>query len=270
MSGLVRAPRRPPGWVAPGPPSRLLAGDWPGPDEDLCWLTGDWRIFQRTDGHRFSLDDVVTAWFAGKLGAAGAGRLLDLGCGIGSVLLMMAWQFPERHLLGVEAQAVSAALARRSIALNGAQAQVLDADFREADFAGERFALVTGTPPYFPRGTGVESDHVQRGPCRFEHRGGVEAYCQVAARVLAEGAAFVGCAPARDAERVEAAARSAGLVLVRYREVVGREGKPPLFAVFAMRREGELMRESPLVVRDRHSRRTEEFIALRADMGMPP
>jgi tRNA1Val (adenine37-N6)-methyltransferase len=268
--GIVRAPRRPPGWVAPGPPAGLTTADWPGPDEDLCWLTGDWRIFQRTDGHRFSLDDLVTAWFAGKVGAVGAGRLLDLGCGIGSVLLMMAWQFPERRVIGVEAQAVSVGLARRSIALNAARAEVREGDFREVGFGSEKFALVTGTPPYFPRGTGVESDHVQRAPCRFEHRGGVEAYCEVAATVLAEGAAFVGCAPARDAERVAAAGRSAGLKVVRYREVIGREGKPPLFAVFAMRVEGELVEEAPLVVRHRDGRRTEELIALRADMGMPP
>jgi hypothetical protein len=28
--------------------------------------------------------------------------------------------------------------------------------------------------------------------------------------------------------------------------------------------------ESPLVVRDERGRRTEEFVALRAEMGMPP
>jgi tRNA1Val (adenine37-N6)-methyltransferase len=266
--GIVRPARRPEGWVAPGP--AVTVTDWPGPDEDLCFLTGDWRIFQRTDGHRFSLDDVVTAWFAAQVGAVGEWPLLDLGCGIGSVLLMVAWKFPAKRCVGVEAQAVSAALARRSVALNGARAEVRDGDFREASWGDERYGLVTGTPPYFPRGTGVESDNVQRGPCRFEHRGGIEAYCTTAAQVLAPGASFVGCAPARDRERVERAAEAAGLCLTRYREVVGREGKPPLFAVFAMRASGHCEREAPLIVRDVQGRRTEEFVALRAEMGMPP
>ena len=55
---------------------------------------------------------------------------LDLGTGIGSVLLMMAWRFHLFHApdnrgtviaqsLGVEAQEIHASLARRSIALNG-------------------------------------------------------------------------------------------------------------------------------------------------------
>ena len=55
---------------------------------------------------------------------------LDLGTGIGSVLMMMAWRFHPFHApdnrgaaivqsLGVEAQEDHANLARRSIALNG-------------------------------------------------------------------------------------------------------------------------------------------------------
>ena len=58
-----------------------------------------------------------------------------------------------------------------------------EGDFREPAVTGDlgTFDLITGTPPYFPPGTGLESDHVQRGPCRFEHRGGVEAYCDAAA-----------------------------------------------------------------------------------------
>ena len=38
----------------------------------------------------------------------------------------------------------------------------------------ERADLVTGTPPYLPVGSGPESTRVQCGPCRFEHRGGID------------------------------------------------------------------------------------------------
>ena len=63
--GILRGTRRPPDFVARGPapqPPLDLSGLWPGPNEDLCWLAGDWRILQRIDGHRFSLDDLVTAY----------------------------------------------------------------------------------------------------------------------------------------------------------------------------------------------------------------
>jgi tRNA1(Val) A37 N6-methylase TrmN6 len=284
--GVVRATRRPAGWMATGPAPRppedrdLL---WPDADEDLCWLCGDWRLLQRTDGHRFSLDDLVTAHFAVRTLAANPNpvepkRVLDLGCGIGTVLLLMAWRFPNATVLGVEAQDVSAGLARRSIAWNGVadRCAVVSGDLRDADLLKSEspFDLITGTPPYFPRGTGLESDQIQRGPCRFEHRGGIEDYALAAARSLAPTGVFVACAAATQSDRVTAAAAAAGLIVERKREVIPRAGKDPLVLLFSMRRapvrDGITVIEPPLVVRARTGRRTDELVALRVDMGMPP
>ena len=278
--GIVRAARRPPGWIAAGPPPRTPEdpGDlWPGPDEDLCWLAGNWRILQRLDGHRTSLDDLVTAHLAALLVASRPPqRWLDLGTGIGSVALFLAWRFPQARGLGVEAQAISAAMARRSLAWNGVgnRVEIRDGDFRDAGLlAGQGpFDLVTGTPPYFPIGTGPQSEATQRAPCRFEHHGGVEAYCEAAARVLAPGAPLVACEAWIQRERVEPAGRAAGLALSHWREVIPREGKAPLFVVFAMTAApgvGTLVNQPPLVVRDREGRRTPEFVAVRQTMGMP-
>jgi tRNA1Val (adenine37-N6)-methyltransferase len=290
---VLRAARRPAGWVAPGPPPCLpedLRDLWPSPDEDLCWLAGNWRLLQRLDGHRTSLDDLLTAHLAASLVAENPpGHCLDLGCGIGSVLLFLAWRFSTATFIGVEAQEVSAGLAKRSLAWNGitARAEIRVRDFREPDAVESRgvntalargapldatFDLVTGTPPYFPVGAGPESDRVQRAPCRFEHRGGIEAYCAAAAPRLAPGAPFVACEAWNQRERVEPAARAAGLRLVRWREIVPRAGKEPLLCVFAMRRAEDaepLAVEPPLVVRDEQGHRTVEFGAVRAAMGMP-
>jgi tRNA1Val (adenine37-N6)-methyltransferase len=277
----VRAARRPPDWRARGPrpcPPSDLDALWPGPDEDLCWLAGDWRILQRTDGHRFSLDDLVTAHTAAAVMAAQPpARLLDLGCGIGTVLLFLAWRFPEAQCRGVEAQPVSAAMARRSVAWNGVgqRCEVHLADFREPGAIPEprQFDLITGTPPYFPVGTGLESDHVQRGPCRFEHRGGVEAYCAAAAGALAPGAPLVMCCSTLQVPRMLAAAPAAGLAIERRRDVIPRVGKEPLFSVFVLRAAGAeaaLVLDPPLVVRDGDGRRTSAFGDVREAMGMPP
>ncbi len=280
-AGLVRAPRRPPGWSPPGP--RATAWDDPGlaprPGEDLCWLAGDWRILQRVDGHRWSLDDLVTAWFAAEIVARRPpARHCDLGSGIGSVLLLVAWRFPSLRSVGVEAQAPSVDLARRSLAGNGVagRCEVRLGDLREEAVLPEAaaFDLVTATPPYLPPGTGRASPRVQRAPCRLEERGGIEAYCAAAARLLAPGGTFVTCAGGTQDERVARAAEAAGLRVVRRRAVVPRAGKAPLFAVHALRRASEVCDapiavEPPLVVRDAALRWTDEFRALRRDMGMP-
>jgi tRNA1(Val) A37 N6-methylase TrmN6 len=274
----VRAARRPSGFVpsGPAPAAGPVAADlWPRAGEDLCFLASDWRILQRSDGHRWSLDDLVTAWFAAAHAPQPTGRFADLGCGIGSVLMLLAWRFPEARGVGLEAQELSVELARRSLRWNGAaeRLEVRHGDLRDpaALQAEAPFDLVTGTPPYVPLGAGRASDRPQRAPCRLERRGGVEDYCTAASRLLAPGAVFVTCAGAGQAARVEAGAVAAGLEIARRRDVVPRQGKNPLFAVYALcRNAGERVVEPPLVVRDGDGRRTAEFVALRAAMGMPP
>ena len=57
----------------------------------LDLLAGDWGIFQLRGGHRYSTDDLPTAWTAARARPS-ARRLLDLGSGIGSVGLVTLWR----------------------------------------------------------------------------------------------------------------------------------------------------------------------------------
>jgi tRNA1(Val) A37 N6-methylase TrmN6 len=280
MDEGARAPRRPPGWVAPGPPPAGARGRpelSPHEDEDLSLLSGDWRVFQKRRGHRWSLDDLVTAHVAAAAAPEPPARALDLGCGIGSVLMMLAWRFPSARVVGVEAQELSAEMARRSLAYNGAddRCEVRLGDLRDAANLPEGgvFDLVAGTPPYFLPGEGVESNKPQCAPARFEHRGGVEDYATAAARALAPGdrARFVMCAASFEAPRVRDAAPLAGLDVTERLDVVPREGKPPLVTVFTAKRGGGAWPEhaARLLVRDAKGAWTPEFAAVRRAMGMP-
>lgn len=253
---------------------------WPAEGEDLCHLTGAWRIFQRTGGHRYSLDDTATAWYA--LRAAKGREIrrhLDLGCGIGSVLLMVVWGLdPEVESRGIEAQELSHGLAERSIAYNGVdhRVQALRGDLRDASMlpAEPKFDLVTGSPPYIPIGDGVMSEKEQCAPARFELRGGIEDYCQAAARWMAADGQFIVCHAAPQRQRVIDAGAAAGLTVTRFKEVVPRAGRSPLLTLFAMRfaaeGDGPPVEEPSLVVRDEAGTRTADYTQLRNDMGMPP
>jgi len=283
--GLIRPARRPEGWRAPGPPPPPLLS-WPASrlqsllphaGEDLCYLTGDWRILQQQQGHRWSVDDLVTAWQASLALPPERVRMsLDLGCGIGSVLMMVSWKFPQVQAVGVEAQAISVGLARRSLVLNGIEgrASVRWGDLRDASQLpeGPAFDLVTGTPPYFRLGHGVTSDKMQCGPCRFEFRGGVEAYCEAAARALAPAGRFVVCEDADQEERVLTALEVVGLRVLEVRQVIPKVGRPPLFSVFSAGWPTDIPHEllrHRLTVRDAQGQWTDEFRAVRQAMGMP-
>ena len=270
------------GWAKPGPiPPGATSSAGPGPGETLDAISGHFRIFQLRDGHRFSTDDVLTALY-GTMWVPSARAVLDLGSGIGAVGMIAAWRLPAARFVTVEAQAESVGLARRSCRYNGLDGryEIREGDFRESGIlgAGEHFDLVLGSPPYFPLGTGVEGDHPQKVACRFELRGDINDYARAAGSHLAAGGLFACVFPEDQRPRVEAAASSAGLVVVRRRPIVFREGEPPLITLFGMTRATDLPEamhgrtwvEPPLVIRTAAGEVHPEYAAVKLSIGFPP
>ena len=272
------------GWAKPGPvPPGLASGVVVETNETLDAISGHLRLFQLREGHRFSTDDILTAWY-GTSWCPTARTALDLGSGIGTVGMICAWRLPGARFVTIEAQAESVALAKKSAQFNGLteRYEIRQGDFRDAGVlkSDEKFDLITGSPPYFPPGSGVESEHPQKLACRFELRGTVADYCTTAARHLALGGFFACVFPTEPAQlaRVEQGARDAGLVIVRRRPVVFREGEPPLVALFGLMRatdlperfRGQTWAEPDLVIRTRDGKIHPEYSAVKLAIGFPP
>ena len=272
------------GWCKPGPvPPGLESGVTVEPHETLDAISGHFRLFQLRDGHRFSTDDILTAWY-GTTWCPTARTVLDLGSGIGTVGMISAWRLPGAKFVTVEAQADSVTLARKSRLYNGLTERY---DIREGDFRAptslqpqEKFELITGSPPYFPPDAGVPSEHPQKLACRFELRGTVADYCTTAARHLAPGGFFACVFPHEPVQlaRVVAGAQAAGLVIVRKRPVVFREGDAALIALFGMMRaedlpewfRGQTWTEPDLIIRTRTGAIHPEYSAVKLAIGFPP
>jgi len=116
------------------------------PGEQLCNLVGRWRILQRVASHRWTTDDLVTAYVAASTfvssqtsGSSSSAnkegeeetilRYLDLGTGNASVLQMSTWyllstlhsnnsKYKKIEAVGVEARSEAVGLARRSLSFN--------------------------------------------------------------------------------------------------------------------------------------------------------
>lgn len=235
-------------------------------------ITRDFRIYQRRGGHRYSLDDLATAWQAAEA-APQAQTVLDMGCGIGSVLLMLAWKLPRATLFGIEALAMSADLAKKNVALNdiARRARIIAGDLREVTvgWAHGGCDLVTGTPPYLPEGTALASPDPQRAAARIELRGGVEDYIVAGARVLAERGVLVVCADGRKPERVHEGAERAELYPRRRRDVWARpHAADPLFSVWTLSRERGEITHVHLACRDDDGEQTPAHKELRASFGL--
>jgi tRNA1(Val) A37 N6-methylase TrmN6 len=274
------------GWAKPGPvPPGAVTGE-PGvePGETLDAISGHFRLFQLENGHRFSTDDVLTAWH-GTTWCPSARTALDLGSGIGSVGMIAAWRLTGARFVTIEAQEESVRLARKSARWNGltTRYEIRLGDFRDPAVLGadERFDLVLGSPPYFPPGSGIEGDHPQKVACRFELRGSVADYCAVAAAHLERGGYFACVFPTTTGEqeqRVQAGAAAAGLVIVRRRQVILREGERPSLGLFGMMRgedlpegmRGRTWNEPALIIRARDGGVHPEYSAVKLSFGFPP
>jgi tRNA1Val (adenine37-N6)-methyltransferase len=234
-------------------------------------LTRDWKIAQRVAGHRHSVDDVLTAAYALRE-ANEPDRVLDLGTGIGGVGLLVLWGLPRARLVCIEAQPISHRLLLANIEGNelGSRVEPQLGDLREL-VAATRFDLITGSPPYFPLGTGILPADAQKAHARFELRGDVADYARAAARHLGDDGVFVFCFPTPQRDRALAAVAAAGLATTSYRDVIPRQSLAPLFTLFACRRRATgCTVEQPFVVREQRGELTAGMQAVRARFGFDP
>jgi tRNA1Val (adenine37-N6)-methyltransferase len=239
----------------------------PGPDERCDLLSKHRRVLQRRRGHRSGTDDTFAAWIAGT-SRPDAQRVLDLGCGHGTVTMLLSQVVPG-PFTSVEVQAISAALARRNVALNalGDRVTVVESDLRDLALE-ERFELATGTPPFMPVGSGPVSADPQRAAARFELRGGVEAYAQCAARHLEPGGTLMLLMDGAQDDRCRRAFADAGFGLSRLVAVTPRPGKPVRFRGYVGRLgEPDAATEwEPVLVRDAAGEYTPQMMGIRRDL----
>ena len=190
----------------------------------------------------------------------------DLGTGCGSVLMMTAWAFlGQIRSVGVEAQDVSFRCLQRGVEWNLGTAgrneddlvRIQQGDLRSwkgDSVISPPYDLITGTPPYFPLDSFVESqNHDQKIRCRVPTRGSASDYIHAASRLLKDEGEHKGengndsnstssCGVFVMVEaafhKAEAAvlstAKECGMRIERRLDVITREGLPPRFSCWVM------------------------------------
>lgn len=233
-------------------------------------LTKRLHLWQRARGHRVGTDDVLAAWAAANA-RPDASTILELGCGHGAVTLMLAERLPDATILAVEAQSVSHTLLERNVreADLGRRVETVLGDIRTTDaIAEQHFDLITGTPPFMPVGSGTMPDDAQRAAARFELRGGIEAYCAVAARHLAPDGVLSLVMDAERPERYEDAITGVGLHLSRVLTVRARVGGAHRYLIYWARRRADETARDTLSVRNDAGAWTPAFTAIRKDLAL--
>lgn len=144
---------------------------------------GEYILVQSDACFKLGRDSVLLARFATiKPGW----KVCDLGCGVGSLLLLLSQREKLLERFGIEMNPIAADLARQNLMTNGLSGTVITGDLRERDvFPPDSFQLIISNPPYFRQGSGKSG-----GSARMEENCSVEELCRTAGRLLRTGGRF--------------------------------------------------------------------------------
>ncbi len=149
------------------------------------------RIIQNRKRFCFGMDAVLLSGFAK---AKEGDSVLDLGTGTGIIPILLAAKTKAARLTGLEIQPESAAMARRSVALNGlgGRIEIVTGDIKETReiFGASVFDVVTSNPPYMIDGHGLTNQGDEKTIARHEVLCSLEDVVSQAAAVLRPGGHF--------------------------------------------------------------------------------
>lgn len=282
-------------------------GSWPN-DATKCLYVGEWSYWYRKKGMQTSTDDVLVAFIAvypevddhffegimssldqpsllsgRKAAESGINRYVDLGCGLGSTLLLVSHILrPKEFSIGIEAQDESFRLLQRTLdelpgdapniivahedirALihnsNASTSKKNDDSSSDNQYALQQILanqcdLITANPPYAPLQSGTLCKDAQRRSARFELRGGVEEYLLTVKALLSPTGRFVLAFWSRSDDRVRKAVEAVGGLQIhrRYDVLMGESGRSdPHLSVYDIRHQ-PLLLESRLTTRSKIS-----------------
>ncbi len=131
-------------------------------------LGGKIRIRQPKRGYRVNVDTLLLAAAVRLETEGGAGRVVELGCGVGAALLAVAQRYagfhPFARFVGIERDENIAALAKQNVTLNnlGASAEIIISDALALGDDIGSFDAVFFNPPYDYPGEGREPSPERR------------------------------------------------------------------------------------------------------------
>lgn len=150
-----------------------------------------YRIIQNPEKFCFGMDAVLLSGFSKVKEGETA---LDLGTGTGIIPILLEAKTEGKHFTGLEIQAESADMARRSVALNGLEEkiEIVTGDIKDASerFGASSFDVITTNPPYMIGQHGLKNGNEAKTIARHEVLCDLEDILRESSRLLKEHGRF--------------------------------------------------------------------------------
>jgi tRNA1(Val) A37 N6-methylase TrmN6 len=183
-------------------------------------ILGRYTLWQSEDCFKLGQDSVRLGAFASL---RRGDRVCDLGCGVGTLLLLLSEREGDITRFGVELDPRAAELARRNLLENQLEGTILTGDLRTpALFPRARFDLLVANPPYFAKGTGKSG-----GNARMEDTLSLTELCARAGELLGAGGRFALVFRPERLTALFAACTAVGLEPKRLQFLAHSGDKPP-------------------------------------------
>ena len=175
------------------------------------------------EGYRFNSDSIFLYDFASDFSPRGS--LLDVGCGVGVIGLLLARDFPV-SLTMVEKQSKMAAYARKNLQINDIEGRVAENDFLHL---GNRdigtFDTIVSNPPFYHENV-MQSTDAHMHACRYNTHLPIDAFCKKSASLLKPRGRFIFCYDASQLPQIAMALEVAKLRMEKVRFVHSKADRP--------------------------------------------
>jgi tRNA1Val (adenine37-N6)-methyltransferase len=236
-------------------------------------LEGGLKICQSKRGYRFNLDSLILAHFVCLKHNT---RNLDLGCGNGIILLMLARVFPKTHWMGLEIQEPLARLAVKNVQINNLIGRITivtgDARKMKNNFPAHSFDNVIFNPPYRKLNSGRINPLPEKAIARHEVSGSLQNFLQASKHVLKPAGKVFTIYPAKRLVELIALFRQHDIEPKRMKLVFSDRSSDAEFALVEGRSNSreELKIEPPLFIYDQPKKYTEEMKRIFTDLARLP
>lgn len=115
-------------------------------NEDITLLTGEYKLIQKKDGFRFSVDAVILSDF---FAYPKKGKILDIGTGNGIIPILLFSKEKGENITGIDIQKENVKLAEKNVKLNrlDENIKIVHGDVKEYSM-GNSFDYIVSNPPY--------------------------------------------------------------------------------------------------------------------------